>query len=105
MGKRAGNTPTELITNYLNNSYSANYNSDIINNLIETIILPLHNYFNWGYSMVHYIAAVNKCHSDYVSFLREEKNLTYTQISKILKQLPEDKKLKFDKAYLENLLL
>ena len=102
MGKRAGNTPTELIANYLNNSCGKNYDINIINNIIETIILPLHNYFNWGYSMTHYLAAENKCHSDYVTYLRNEKKLSFSEITNILNQIPYDKKLKFDKNYLEN---
>ena len=105
MGKRAGNTPTELIANYLNKSYNANYDIDIITDLIDRIILPMHNYFNWGYSFVHYIAAINNCHSDYVSYLRSEKKLSFSKISEILEKIDEVKKLKFDKKYADEIIL
>lgn len=104
MGKRAGNVPIELIAHFLNENYQKNYNTDILANIILTTILPLHNKFEWGYSVIHYIAAINKCHSDYVSYLCKEKNLNVFETTKILKKLDESEKLTFNKKYIDSFL-
>ena len=104
MGKRAGNTPTELISQYMNTKEDTNYNLTIITKLIETIIEPLHSSFEWGYSLIHYTAAINKCHSDYVSYLKKEKQLSFEEINRILKTIDENQKLTFNKQYIENIL-
>jgi 4-hydroxy 2-oxovalerate aldolase len=103
MGKRAGNMPTELIADYLNKNYSKEYDINKINVLIETIIMPLHNDFEWGYSLIHYIAAVNKCHSDYVSYLYNEKHLNFNVINSVIKNIAENHKLTFNKEYIDEL--
>ena len=103
MGKRAGNTPIELIANYLNNNYSKEYNINKINEIIESIIMPLHYKYEWGYSLIHYLAAINHCHSDYVTYLHNNKKLNFNQIDKLLKKISDDNKLIFNKEYIEQL--
>lgn len=101
MGKRAGNTNTELVANYLNKNKNTNYDIEEISNLIERIIVPIKKEFEWGYSQIHYVAAINKCHSDYVSYLHKEKSLSFAEINKILPLINEEKKLTFDKSYID----
>ncbi|MBQ9245143.1 hypothetical protein IJ182_02620 [bacterium] len=98
MGKRAGNTPTELLAYYLNTQFDASYNLKKIDDIIEQVIMPMKNNFEWGYSLIHYIAAINGCHSDYVTYLYNEKRVPLSRISDILKLIPNDKKLIFDKT-------
>ncbi|MCD7780603.1 MAG: aldolase catalytic domain-containing protein, partial [Candidatus Gastranaerophilales bacterium] len=81
MGKRAGNTNTELLASYINKKYNSHYNINKLNDIIEFAIIPLHKNFEWGYSMTHYIAAINRCHSDYVNYLKNTKNLSYSKIN------------------------
>lgn len=104
MGKRAGNTPTELIAEYMNTNKNKDYNLTTISSLIEEIILPLHNQFEWGYSLIHYTAAINKCHSDYVSYLQKEKNISFKEINRILKLIDEKQKLTFNKQHIDSIL-
>lgn len=101
MGKRAGNTPIESLSLYLNNNFNFKYDTSKLIDAIEKYIQPLKSQFNWGYSLVHYIAAINKCHSDYVTFLYKEKNLSLNEVHDILKEIPNDKKLNFDKNFLK----
>ncbi len=103
MGKRAGNMPVELFIQYMNNNYNTNYNLNEIIKLIETEIIPLKGKYEWGYNLNHYIASVNGCHSDYVTYLAKEKKLSYKEINLILLKIKEDKKLTFDKAYIESI--
>ncbi len=102
MGKRAGNTNTELITWYLNNNFNKKYNINILSQLIETTIKPLHEKYKWGYSLLHYIAAVNNCHSDYALFLYD-KNMPVSDIDIFLKRIQDNDKLTFSKSCIETL--
>ncbi len=104
MGKRAGNTHTELIAEYLNNKKEKKYNINELIRIIEESIIPMHSNLNWGYSLTHYIAAINKCHSDYVTYLEKEKNLNLFTINKIVCKIKEEKKLSFDKNHIEEIL-
>ncbi len=103
MGKRAGNMPIELFADYMNYSYNKNYNIDIITNLIETEIIPLKEKYEWGYNLIHYIASINYCHSEYVMYLYKEKKLSINETSRLLKYLDENKKLTFDKEYTDKI--
>lgn len=104
MGKRAGNVPTELITQYLNASKNGNYNIDTLLQAIEKYILPIYAIKPWGYSLIHYVAAKNRCHSDYVSYLYYEKKLSFSLINKILRKMEVAEKLSFNKNYIDLLL-
>lgn len=55
--------------------------------------------------MKFFIAASNDCHPDYVSYLLNKKTLSVKSINEILKNLSEDKKLFYDKGYIEQLYL
>lgn len=103
MGKRAGNTPTELMANHLNTHHNFNYDLNKLTQIINENILPLKNKYEWGYSIIHYIAAINKCHSDYVTYLYKERNFTIKKINNILKRIEEYKKLTFDYKYITEL--
>lgn len=105
MGKRAGNTAIELLTDYLNRNFNKQYDLNKINDIIESVILPMHKDYEWGYSLSHYIAAINKCHSDYVTYLKEEKNISFSQINNLLKFIPHEHKLTFNKAIIEEIYL
>ena len=104
MGKRAGNTPTELMADYLNSYGKRNYDLNKITQIINSDILPLKEKYEWGYSLIHYIAAINKCHSDYVTYLFKEKKLSIEEINTILCKIEEEKKLSFDKNYTDILV-
>lgn len=104
MGKRAGNTNTELIAEYLNKNKKYSYNINELIHIIESTIVPMHKKLKWGYSLTHYIAAINKCHSDYVSYLQKKNNITLEQINNIVSNLEQEKKLTFDKNYIEEII-
>ena len=105
MGKGAGNAPTELLAMYMNDNFDKNYD---ISQLLESIDCNILNIFKqspWGYSMKFFIAASNDCHPNYVSFLLDKKTLSVKSINEILKFLEGDKKLLYDKDYIEQLYL
>lgn len=102
MGKSAGNTPTELISMEMDKRYGKKYDISRMLEMIDKYVSPAHGKNKWGYSLMYFISALNACHPNYVSFLRD-KNLPCSQINDILKTISKDKKLQFDKSYIEDL--
>lgn len=106
MGKGAGNANTELLAMYLNKNHGKIYNVDQLLEAIDVDILREFRKKYWGYSFMHYIAALNDCHPDYVKTLIEKKTLSVKSINDILAKIEKEKKLTFDiemieKKYLE----
>ncbi len=103
MGKSAGNAPIELIAMHLNHVYGKNYQ---ISQFLEAIDANIVNYYTpatWGYNMFYYLAASNDCHPTYVSDLINKRTLSVKSINEVLSRLQGEKKLLYDKEYLEQL--
>ena len=95
MGRGAGNLCTELILNYLNDT-EKKYKISPILKCIEDAIKPIYEINPWGYSTPFYIAAIHGCHPNYADYLVKN-NFSDKFIDKILSQIPNDKKIVFDK--------
>ncbi len=105
MGKGAGNAPIELLCMYMNDNYGTHYHISQLLEAIDSNILDLYNKYHWGYGMKPFIAASNDCHPNYVSYLLDKKTLSVKSINEILKGLKGDKKLLYDKDYIEQLYI
>jgi 4-hydroxy 2-oxovalerate aldolase len=105
LGKSAGNAPIELLGMYLNENYNKNYKIDQFLDAIQTNILDIFKNYPWGYSFFYYLAASNKCHPNYVSFLTTKRTLSISSINQILQEIEKPKKLNFDQKYIESLYL
>ncbi|MFL0163853.1 aldolase catalytic domain-containing protein [Candidatus Clostridium helianthi] len=105
MGRGAGNLPTELITEHLNKNYDKEYNIEPILDIIDKYINRIYSDKYWGYSISYYISGVCNCHPNYASFLVNKNTLTIKNVQSILKDIPEDKKVEFDKEYIEKLYI
>lgn len=102
MGRGAGNLPSELICNYLNSSCFKNYNIEDILHIIDSYIYDIYMNKYWGYSPAHYLSGIYNCHPNYSTFLINKKTLTVSDMECILRGLDEDKKVVYDKDYIEN---
>ncbi len=105
MGRGAGNLTTELICNHLNVKSNKEYKVEPILAIIDKYISRIYSQNYWGYSIGHYLSAINNCHPNYATYLVNKKTLTVTNMEEILKHIDPDKKLEFDKAYIEELYL
>lgn len=105
MGKGAGNAPTELLAMYMNENYDKHYDISQLLEAIDVNILDIYKHASWGYSMKFFIAASNDCHPNYVSYLLNKKTLSVKSVNEILRNLEEDKKLLYDKKYIEQLYI
>jgi len=105
MGKSAGNAPIELIAMHLNNEYGKSYHLSQYLEAIDANIMQFYQPATWGYSLFFFIAASNDCHPDYVKQLTNKHTLSIKQMNELLGRLEGEKKLLYDKNYMEKLYL
>lgn len=105
MGKSAGNAPVELIAMYLNENYGKNYDMSQLLEAIDTNILNIYKEKYWGYNLLYFLSASNDCHPSYISYLLDKKTLSVKAINQIVADIPEEKKLNYDKACINALYI
>lgn len=103
MGRGAGNLNTELFIEYLNEINGENYKPKPLLQIIDQILAPVYLNTYWGYSLPHYASAIHNCHPNYASYLDDKNTLTIENINEILSSMSDDKKINFDKEYIESL--
>lgn len=103
MGRGAGNLNTELFTQYLNENHNAEYNLKPLLNIVDEILDAFYKKNYWGYSLPNYISAKNNAHPNYARFLDDKKTLTVEDMENIFQLMDDDKKVEFEKGYIEEL--
>lgn len=94
IGKCAGNLPTELICNYLNEKYSSNYILKNIYNLNDDFILKYKLNFEWGYNQYSLMQAKYQVHPNNIMYLMK-KNINLVKTEQILSKLDDYSKLRY----------
>ena len=105
MGKSAGNAPLELVGMYMNEHYGKEYVITEMQEAITTSVMDFQKRSPWGYQLFYYIAASNRVHPDYVSYLMNKRTLSITAINEILGRIPDEKKLEKDMKLAESLYM
>ncbi|MBQ3941089.1 MAG: aldolase catalytic domain-containing protein [Oscillospiraceae bacterium] len=105
MGKSAGNAPLELVAMYMNEHCGKHYAISEMQEAITTSVLDFQRRSPWGYQLFYYIAAANKVHPNYVSYLMNKRTLSITAINEILQRIPEDQKLEKNMKLAEQLYI
>lgn len=105
MGKSAGNLPIELISMYLNSNYGRSFDISQMLEAIDINIMPFYRKSPWGYNLFYYISASNNCHPSYVRYLMDKQTLSLKSLNAILSRIEPEKKLLYDKGYIEKLYL
>lgn len=105
MGKSAGNTPLELLAMYMNDHFGTHYDISLLLDAIDMNLMEIHDKSPWGYKPFYFIAASQKCHPNYVSFLINKGTLSMKAINELLGRLEEPKRLLYDQKRIEALYL
>ena len=105
MGRGAGNLNTELFVQYLNENADSDYKIEPLLKIIDEILNQFYQNSYWGYSLPNYLSAVHNAHPNYASYLDDKKTLTVENMNEIFGMMSEQKRLEFDKAYIEGLYL
>ena len=101
MGRGAGNLNTELMANYLNSHQNHRYEIEPLLEIIDEYIAKIKANTDWGYTVPHYLAAINGCHPNYAAYLSSKQRLTIKNISTILRSIEKEKRSLFNKELAE----
>lgn len=105
MGRGAGNLNTELFIQYLNENYEKSYELSPLLSIIDEILNRFYQRNPWGYSLPNYISATHNAHPNYAGQLDDKKTLTVEGMNEIFSRMDEEKKVSYDKAYMEELYI
>ena len=105
MGRGAGNLNTELFLGFLNENAGKNYDIKPLLVIIDKILTHFYERNYWGYSLPNYISASHNAHPNYAGYLDAKKTLTFEDMNEIFDMMDEDKKVSYDKSYIEELYL
>ncbi len=105
IGRGAGNLNTELIADYLNNTYDKNYSTLPLLEIIDELLASLMSKNQWGFSPAQYLSASYNCHPNYATYLVNKNTNHIVGIKQVLDKLPKDKKSSFNKDLIEQLYI
>lgn len=101
MGRGAGNTPTELVAQYMVSKLGYKYDMDVVLDVIDTYINNLRARCSWGYSTPCFIAGCYSAHVNNVSYLRQKNSIRSRDMRFILNKIGEQKRKRYDYDLLE----
>lgn len=105
MGRGAGNANTEILIEYINSQYAGHYNLHPVLEANDKVLESIYKFMPWGYSLPNYISAKHNCHPNYAAYLADKNNLSIDDINAIFDMLDNDKKVEFDREYIEDIYL
>ena len=95
----------ELIMMHMNRKGIEKYDINQVLEAVDTSVMEFYTSPTWGYNLFFYIAALNNCHPNYVSFLLNKHTLSIKSVNDILEKLSQEKALLYDEKYVEDLYL
>lgn len=101
MGRGAGNTCTELVSNYLNIKNNSNYDTNIIMDTIDIYMKGFIAKYNWGYSIPFCIAGQLGSHVNNIAYLQNIHKTDYRDMKIILESLAKEERKLYDYDKLE----
>lgn len=105
MGRGAGNTPTELIAQYMVSKLRYHYDIDAILDLIDTYIVPLKKNVEWGYSTHMFLAGTYGAHVNNITYLKQKNSIRSKDIRYILDRIGSQARKRYGYDLLENTYL
>lgn len=104
MGQGAGNLQTELVIPYLNGNFGKNYDYDSILDICEILNNEMVPNDLWGYSVARLLPAVYKTAYKYGLMMRNKYHLTFRQMNKVLREMPDENRMRFTPQDMETIL-
>ena len=106
MGRGAGNTPIELLIQYMNSHYPYTYDLDAVLDLIDTYMESIRSKCHWGYSTSYFVAGCYGAHVNNIDYLEKKSSIRHKDMRVILNRidLSERKRYNYDlleQTYLE----
>lgn len=101
MGRGAGNTPTELIAQYMVSKLKASYDLDAILDILDTYMENIKSRCSWGYNTPYFVAGCYSAHVNNIAFLQAKNSIRSKDIRYILNKIGSDARKRYDYSLLE----
>lgn len=101
MGRGAGNTPTELIAQYMIKKLGYHYDIDALLDIIDNFIEPIHSKSNWGYSTNMFLAGNYSAHVNNIAYLKNKNSISSKDIRYILNKIGSQARKRYHYDLLE----
>ncbi len=101
MGRGAGNTPTELVAQYMVTKLGYNYDIDAILDLIDEYMDNIRSRCTWGYTTPYFIAGCYSAHVNNIAYLTQKNSIRSRDIRYILNKIGENPRKRYDYELLE----
>ena len=101
MGRGAGNTPTELIAQYMVSKLGYHYNMDAILDVIDNYIGSIRTRASWGYDTNMFLAGNYSAHVNNIAYLKQKNSIRSKDIRFILNKVGERARKRYHYDLLE----
>ncbi len=101
MGRGAGNTPTELIAQYMVSQLGYNYDMDELLDIIDDYMDNIKSKCSWGYSTSYFVAGSYGAHVNNIAYLSQKNSIRSKDIRYILNKVGSDARKRYDYDLLE----
>lgn len=101
MGRGAGNTPTELIVQYMNAKLGYSYDIDALLDIIDSYMDTIKARCNWGYNIPYFLAGCFSAHVNNITYLLKKNSIRSKDIRFILNDLDAITRKRYDYDLLE----
>lgn len=105
MGRGAGNTPTELIAQYMVNKLGYSYDIDAILDVIDNYIEKIHCKAQWGYTTSMFLAGCYSAHVNNITYLQQKNSIRSKDLRYILNKIGAKPRKRYDYDLLEKVYL
>lgn len=105
MGRGAGNTPTELIAQYMVSQLGASYDIDALLDIIDTYMDSIRTRCSWGYSTQYFLAGCYSAHVNNIAYLSNKNSIRSKDIRYILNKIGAISRKRYDYDLLEKTYL
>ena len=105
MGRGAGNTPTELIAEYMVTKLGYSYDMDALLDVIDGYMDNIRSRCSWGYTTPYFIAGCYGAHVNNVTYLTKKNSIRSKDIRYILNKIGASARKRYHYDLLEETYL
>ncbi|MEE1125036.1 MAG: aldolase catalytic domain-containing protein [Acutalibacteraceae bacterium] len=102
MGRGAGNTPTELVAQYMVSKLGYSYDIDAMLDIIDEYMDNIRSRCSWGYDTHYFIAGAYSAHVNNIAYLKKKNSIRYKDIRYILNKIGAVPRKRYDYDLLDN---
>lgn len=101
MGRGAGNTPTELIAQYMVSQRNYSYDMDALLDVIDNYMDNIRSKCSWGYTTPYFVAGCYSAHVNNIAYLTKKNSIRSKDIRYILNKIGAISRKRYDYELLE----